>query len=254
MSNIESGTTLMLQSSLVNQPIPVTCIELDIPEPVLLMDIAQFQTLYPPSQTISALLLKMDNDEAARVDQLLNDQFQQFELLSLKNEQQQQSSWVSSLTYNLAFLAFISLIVSTCLMIQFFRFLGKEREAQFDQLYKLGISKTRIRQLFTSEIGIIAILTTISALIFAKFLAQISLNTFNQLITMFYFRLNASEISYNLAILFKTCCASFVAFSVAYISFFYAKSFGKYIRTVIQISLYSLIAIGVGLIVVFLFI
>ncbi len=252
INGIETGTKLALQSSLVNQPIPVTCIELDIPEPVLLMDIAQFQTLYPPTESISALLLKINKETELQIEQLLKNDFQSFDLLSLKNEQQQQSSWVSSLTYNLAFLAFISLIVSTCLMIQFFRFLGKEREAQFDQLYKLGISKQRIRKLFFTEIGIIAILTTISALIFAKFLAQISLNMFNQLITMFYFRLNATEITYTPAILIKTSIASIIAFAVAYVSFFYAKSFGKHLKTVIKISLTSVLAVGFGLIFVFL--
>ena len=251
IDGIETGTRLTLQSSLVNAPINVTCINLEIPEPVLLMDIAQFQTLYPPHQSIGALLLKISNKEAKTLKDDLQQSFADVELLSIKNEQQQQSSWVSSLTYNLAFLAFISLIVATCLMIQFFRFLGKEREVQFNQLYKLGVSKTRIRQLFFIEIGIIALLTTLSALLFAKFLAQISLSTFNQLITMFYFRLNATQIMYTPMIVLKTSLASTIAFIVAYISFFYAKSFGKRLKTVIQISLISLIAITLGILTVF---
>ncbi|MEK9726786.1 MAG: FtsX-like permease family protein [Candidatus Margulisiibacteriota bacterium] len=251
IKGISTGTRLTLQSSLANKPIGVTCINVDIPEPVLLMDIAQFQTLYPPQQSIGALLLKLSNSQEEILKKDLKQTFPDIELLSIENEQQQQSSWVSSLTYNLAFLAFISLIVATCLMIQFFRFLGKEREIQFNQLYKLGISKTRIRQVFFIEIGIIAILTTLSALVFAKFLAQISLNTFNQLITMFYFRLNATQILYTPTIILKASLASTIAFIIAYVSFFYAKSFGKHLKTVIQISLVSLIAIAVGIITVF---
>ena len=250
INSIETGQTLTIQSTLMNRSINVICINADIPDPVLLMDIAQFQSFYPPEKTLSGLLFKLTDAQAQDIENYITENSLNLNLMSIKTEQLQQSKWVSSLTYNLKFLAFISLIVSTCLMIQFFRFLGKQREPQFDQLYKLGISERRIKQLFFIEIGIISIVTTILALFFAKFISQLSLGTFNQLISLFYFQLNATDIYYNSLIIFKACGATLVAFSVAYFSYFYGKKFGNHLPSVIRISLFSVcfILIGLGLI------
>ncbi len=251
INSIETGVTLNIFSNLINQSIDVTSIKLDIPEPVLLMDISLFQKLYPPNDSLGAFLFKIDSQKASKISTYLQIEYPDLELLSLKKEQLQQSNWVSSLTYNLKFLAFISLIVSTCLMIQFFRFLGKQREPQFDQLFKLGISKSTIKQLFLIEIGVISLITTILALIFSKVLAQLSLGTFNQLITMFYFRLSATQIHYHWLIILKTFLASITAFSVAYLSYFHGKGFGKNISKVILISLTSILFIFIGLGIIF---
>jgi len=250
---LETGQRMSVFSNLINKHIDVTIINVDIPEPVLLMDISLFQLLYPPNHSIDALLFKLSNKEANKIDLYLKKKQPKMELLSLKEDQLQQSNWVSSLTYNLKFLAFISVIVSTCLMIQFFRFLGKQREPQFEQLYKLGISQKKIKQLFVVEVGIIAAITTILALIVAKLIAQLSLGTFNQLITMFYFRLSATQIYYHWSIIVKTILASTIAFGVSYFSYFYGKKFGLFLPTVIKISVISIGVVMMGLLIIFSF-
>ncbi len=251
INSIETGQKLTIQSTLINRPINVMTVKADIPDPVLLMDIAQFQSLYPPMNTLSGLLFKLTDSEAQDILNYITTHSLDLNLMSIKTEQLQQSKWVSSLTYNLKFLAFISLIVSTCLMIQFFRFLGKQREPQFDQLFKLGISERRIKQLFFIEIGIISVVTTALALIFAKFISQLSLGTFNQLISLFYFQLNATDIYYSGLIIIKACAATAVAFTVAYFSYFYGKQFGKHLPSVIRISLLSIVFIFLGLALIF---
>ena len=54
-------------------------------------------------------------------------------------------------------------------------------------------------------------------------IAKLSLATFNQVITMFYFKLNATNIMLHWSIIAKTIIATTVAFGVAYISFFMAN-------------------------------
>ena len=119
----------------------VTCIELDLPDARLLMDIAQFQRIYPPSNGIDALMIKTTPKAANALERTLTTNLPGIKLISLADEQNQQSQWVRSLTYNLKkFLALISLIVSTCLMIQFFRFLGKKSaNLYFRRCFNLGL-------------------------------------------------------------------------------------------------------------------
>ncbi|MGC6366699.1 MAG: ABC transporter permease [Candidatus Marinamargulisbacteria bacterium] len=243
-------TTKQIPIRLNNQSLMVTCIELDLPDARLLMDIAQFQRIYPPSNGIDALMIKTTPKDANALERTLATNLPGIKLISLADEQNQQSQWVRSLTYNLKFLALISLIVSTCLMIQFFRFLGKERQPLFSTLFQLGVNQQTIKQLFMIEMLLISIGTVVLALTAATGIAKLSLTTFNQVITMFYFKLNATNVMLHWSIIVKTIIATTVAFGVAYISFFYGQSFGNSNKQVRRVGLVSAIAVPYGLLLI----
>ena len=93
----------------------------------------------------------------------------------------------------------------------------------FDQLFQLGVSLRVIKRLFVLEIGIIAMVTNVSALLLGTLIAQYSLNIFNQMVAMFYFNLSGADIMLHWSIILKSIIASAGSFSVAYISYFYGK-------------------------------
>ena len=102
-------------------------------------------------------------------------------------------------------------------MIQFFSISCKTEntEQMFDQLFQLGVSLRVIKQLFVLEIGIIAMVTNVSALL-GTLIAQYSLNIFNQMVAMFYFNLSGADIMLHWSIILKSIIASAGSFSVAY--------------------------------------
>ena len=252
-SSCTSGTKITVVSSLMQKQFSTTCIQFDVAQPVLLMDIALFQSLYSSNHTVDSLLYLFTNTQEKEALSVLSKAFLDVSLISLKTEQEQQSKWVHSLTYNLKFLAFISLIVSTCLMIQFFRFLAKQRAPMFRQLFQLGISSRVIKQLFIAEIGIIAVFTNGMAMALAYFIATFSLDLFNQIVTMFYFKLTSTSLILHWSIIGKAIIASAASFFVAYISYFYGKAFGHNIQQIIRIGFLSLLFICLGIGIIFYF-
>tara|TARA_B100001121_G_scaffold95670_1_gene84613 strand:+ start:18780 stop:21227 length:2448 start_codon:yes stop_codon:yes gene_type:complete len=243
----KTGSKITMISHLIQKPIQAICIQFDISQPVLLMDIALFQSLYSTNNSVDSMLFSLTQSEASQVKSILENQLTNFSLIALKKEQEQQSKWVNSLTYNLKFLAFISLIVSTCLMIQFFRFLAKQRAFMFTQLFQLGVSTRIIKKIFIAEVGIIALFSNVSALIIAYFIAIYSLDLFNQIITMFYFKLSSTKLVMHWSIILKSILASFGSFVFAYIGYFYGKAFGHHIRPIIKIGFVSLFFISFGI-------
>ena len=116
----ETGTQKIMKTQRSDQRIRSICIKMNIAEPIVLMDIALFQSVYSTEHVVDSLLYDASHSDAKAMATLLEEKFHLFSLVSLKDEQGKYGKWVNSLTYNLKFLAFISLIVSTCLMIQFF--------------------------------------------------------------------------------------------------------------------------------------
>jgi putative ABC transport system permease protein len=222
----DTGSKITLKSHLIQKDIPTICIQSNVNQPVLLMDIALFQTLYSTNHSVDSLLYSLSETELPQIEAVLRNDFKHLQLMSFSEEQSQQSQWVDSLTYNLKFLAFISLIVSTCLMIQFFRFLSKQRTRMFEQLYQLGVSSRTIKTLFIQEVGIIAIITNIISLALGYIIATFSLDLFNQIITMFYFKLSSTQLMLHWSIILKAIIASLASFLVATISYFYGKTLG----------------------------
>ena len=74
------------------------------------------------------------------------------------------------------------------------------------------------------EMLLISIGTVVLALTAATGIAKLSLTTFNQVITMFYFKLNATNIMLHWSIIAKTIIATTVAFGVAYTLVFFMAS------------------------------
>ena len=110
----------------------------------------------------------------------------------------------------------------------------------FDQLFQLGVSLRVIKRLFVLEIGIIAMVTNVSALLLGTLIAQYSLNIFNQMVAMFYFNLSGADIMLHWSIILKSIIASAGSFSVAYISYFYGKGSGHQRLTMARIGLIGL--------------
>ena len=132
-------------------------------------------------------------------------------------------------------------------MIQFFRFLAKQRAPMFDQLFQLGINETVIKRLFILEVGIIAIVTNGSALLLGALIAKNSLDVFNQMVSMFYFNVTGEDILFHWSIVLKAVIASLGSFSVAYVSYFYGKGIGHQPFRMIQIGLGGSVLVMIGL-------
>lgn len=243
----DNGKKQMVSTQRSAQKIQVMCIKINIVEPLVLMDIALFHAIYSKHNAVDSLLFDVSDSEARAMAVLLNEKFPMVSLVSLKEEQGKYGKWVNSLTYNLKFLAFISLIVSTCLMIQFFRFLAKQRAPMFDQLFQLGINETVIKRLFILEVGIIAIVTNGSALLLGALIAKNSLDVFNQMVSMFYFNVTGEDILFHWSIVLKAVIASLGSFSVAYVSYFYGKGIGHQPFRMIQIGLGGSVLVMIGL-------
>ena len=87
----------------------------------LVMDISLYQYLYAPHDHSEIIYLDLKKNSQLELNSFLTGNFPNL-VLSKISEEKRSKNMVSSLEYNLRFLALLSLLVSTCLCIQFFRF------------------------------------------------------------------------------------------------------------------------------------
>ena len=185
--------------------------------PVLVMDISQFQALYQPHNMVDAVILDKSVDTTA-LSQHLSKNYPSLKILSRQSELSEKSKWTNSLKYNLKFLALIAMIVSTSLLVQFFRFIGYQRLEQVDTLFKLGVSKVRLAKVIAVECVCIAVVVLCTATLSGWAIATAGLSLFNHTISTFYLQLSSSALVVTPVLFIKMVIVVVVALLLSYFS------------------------------------
>ena len=208
---------MTIKSLLADRPLTVITIQEEgVAGPLMIMDIAYFQTLYETNNTIDELII--DTEAVEKLSGPLATLFPNLQIRSLTSELEEKSTWTNSLRYNLKFLALIAMIVSMSLLVQFFRFIGFQRLEQVEALFKLGVSKRKLARVIGIECLIVASLVFIGAIGTGYCIAFSGVSIFNQTVSTFYLNLTPTNLQFSASLILKLISIVILSVAISYLS------------------------------------
>lgn len=188
-----------------------------VPSPILIMDIALFQSIYQPYDSVDSILLSATNIPIDEIESITR-QSPNLAIQSVVSDLESRSKWTNSLRYNLRFLSLIAMVVSVGLLVQFFRFIGYQRLSQVDVLYQLGVSRRTLAIVIGIECSLIAGCVWLVSGVVGYGIAWLGLTVFNQTISTFYLQLAQSSLVITPVIIGQMTLVVGGALVIAYIS------------------------------------